>query len=199
MTSDAAPSAPSGPLPAEAAAPPERGGRLLPLRVSAKTDYALRAVVELASKDGQGLVKAEVISQAQAIPLRFLLNILNELRHARIVRSHRGAVGGYQLARSAHEITVADIVMAIEGTLTTVHGAYPDELTYEGPAVALAEIYRAVDRMLRGLLGSVTVAEVVAGRLPSSMERPVHPAPRLPSADRRARGGPTSWPGQPFC
>lgn len=143
--------------------PTDRPGRLVPLRVSAKTDYALRAVAELAATDGTALVKAEAISQAQDIPLRFLLNILNELRHARIVRSHRGADGGYRLGRPAEEITVADVVIAVEGSLTTVHGAYPDEVVYPGPATSLADVWRAVESAISRVLTRITVAELVAG------------------------------------
>src|SRR5262249_54380805 len=112
----------------------ERTGRLVPLRVSARTDYALRAVAELAATDGTALVKAAAIAPARGIPLRFLLNILTELRPARFVRSHRGAEGGYQLARPACEVTVAEVVVAVEGSLTTVRGVYPDQVAYPGPA-----------------------------------------------------------------
>jgi len=153
-----------------------RVGRLVPLRVSARTDYALRAVAELAATDGTAPVKAETIAQAQGIPLRFLLNILNELRHARIVRSHRGADGGYQLARPAYEVTVAEVVEAVEGSLTTVQGVYPDQVAYPGPAASLAEVWRAVDRAIGRVLGDVTVAEVVADSV----------------AEPRPHGGPAS-------
>jgi Rrf2 family protein len=150
---------------ASSTAAAERSGRLVPLRVSARTDYALRAVAELAATDGRALVKAEAISQAQGIPLRFLLNILNELRHARIVRSHRGADGGYQLARPPADVTVAEIVVAMEGSVTSVQGAYPDELVYPGPARALGDLWRAVDAALTRLLVGVTVADVAEGAL----------------------------------
>lgn len=150
--------------------------RLVPLRISAKTDYAVRAVAELAATDGRRLVKAEAISQAQAIPLRFLLNILNELRHARIVRSHRGADGGYQLARPADEITVADVVLAIEGSLTTVQGAYPEELVYRGPAESVADVWRAVDERLHEVLASISVADVASGSVAGSPSGPLRTA-----------------------
>jgi Rrf2 family protein len=162
--------------------PADRAGRLVPLRVSAKTDYALRAVAELAATDGTALVKAEAISHAQGIPLRFLLNILNELRHARIVRSHRGAEGGYRLARPAHLVTVAEVVVAVEGPLTTVQGDSPDELSSGGPSRSLAELWRTVDRVLRDLLDSVTVADVASGSIslraaPPPAEAAPDPAP----------------------
>ena len=80
------------------------------MRISAKADYAVRAVAELAASAGEGPVHGERIAQAQNIPLKFLLNILTELRHARIVQSQRGAVGGYQLARPADQITLAEVI-----------------------------------------------------------------------------------------
>jgi Rrf2 family protein len=171
-------SAIAGPIGAARRVPPstaaaERSGRLVPLRVSARTDYALRAVAELASTDGTAPVKADVIAQAQGIPLRFLLNILNELRHARIVRSHRGADGGYRLARPARDVTVAEIVVAMEGSVTSVQGAYPDELVYPGAARALGELWRTVDAALTGLLDSVTVEDMVSGRVVASVASPV--------------------------
>jgi Rrf2 family protein len=172
MTAVADPLASTGariPVPAAT----ERTGRLVPLRVSAKTDYALRAMAELAATDGTALLKAEAISQAQGIPLRFLLNILNELRHARIVRSHRGADGGYQLARPAREVTVADVVVAMEGSLTTVQGAYPDELSERGAARSLAKLWQTVDQVLRDLLDSVTVADVASGSIALSAGLPL--------------------------
>ncbi len=92
------------------------------MRISAKADYAVRAVVELAAADGEKPVKAERIATAQDIPLNFLENILGELRHAGVVRSHRGAEGGFRLAKPAEEVTVADVIRAVEGPLASVRG-----------------------------------------------------------------------------
>src|ERR1700729_3514717 len=110
------------------------------MRISAKADYAVRALVELAAAEGEKPVKAERIATAQGIPLNFLENILGELRHAGIVRSHRGAEGGFRLAKPASEITVADVIRAVEGPLASVRGAPPEEASYGG----------APPRLLRG-------------------------------------------------
>src|SRR6267142_4324504 len=101
------------------------------MRVSAKADYAVRAAVELAAAESPP-VKGEQISQAQEIPLKFLENILGELRHAGLVRSQRGTEGGYWLARPADEITVADVIRAVEGPLATVRGSSAESLAYAG-------------------------------------------------------------------
>src|ERR671936_1642645 len=103
------------------------------MRVSAKVDYAVRAAVELAAAES-GPVKGEAISQAQDIPLKFLENILGELKHAGLVRSQRGVEGGYWLARPAEEITVADVIRAVEGPLASVRGASPETPEYGGTA-----------------------------------------------------------------
>lgn len=95
------------------------------MRVSAKADYAVRAAVELAGS-GKGPIKGERISAAQRIPLRFLENILGELRHAGLVQSQHGSEGGYWLARPADDITVAEIIRAAEGPLATVRGERPE-------------------------------------------------------------------------
>src|ERR1700761_7553550 len=106
------------------------------MRISAKADYAVRAAAELAAADGEKPVKAERIATSQDIPLNFLENILGELRHAGIVRSHRGAEGGFRLAKPADEVTVADIIRAVEGPLATVRGGPPEESAYDGTAQA---------------------------------------------------------------
>src|SRR6059058_6192804 len=122
-----------------------------PMRVSAKVDYALRAVIELAAA-GDGPVKGERIAQAQEIPLKFLENILGDLRHAGIVRSQRGSDGGYWLARSADDIAVADVIRAVEGPIANVRGLGPEEVAYVGSAEPLREVWIAVRASLRGVL-----------------------------------------------
>src|SRR5437667_250644 len=109
------------------------------MRVSAKADYAVRAAVELAAAASPP-VKGELISQAQDIPLKFLENILGELRHAGIVRSQRGTDGGYWLARPPDEITVADVMRAVEGPLASVRGDSPETLQYAGTAQPLSKV-----------------------------------------------------------
>ena len=101
--------------------------------VSAKVDYALRAAAELAAAEGQGPVKGEQLARTQAIPLKFLENILLELRHAGLVQSQRGVEGGYWLARPAAEITLADVIRAVEGPLANVRGTRPESVEYQGP------------------------------------------------------------------
>ena len=107
------------------------------MRVSAKADYALRACVELAAVEGAGAVKGERIAQAQEVPLKFLENILGDLRQAGLVRSQRGAEGGYWLARPAADITLAEVIRAVEGPLANVRGVRPDEVSYQGSAEPL--------------------------------------------------------------
>ena len=138
------------------------------MRVSAKTDYALRAAVELAAAHGDGTpVKGEKLATTQSIPLRFLENILLQLRHAGIVESRRGADGGYKLARAPGEITLADVIRAIDGPLAGVSGQRPETLDFKGTSEPLREVWVAVRASLRGVLEQVTLADVVAGELPA--------------------------------
>jgi Rrf2 family protein len=141
------------------------------VRISAKADYAVRAAVELAASSGDKPVKAERIATAQEIPLNFLENILGELRHSGIVRSQRGAEGGFMLAKPADKITVADVMRAVEGPLATVRGAPPEEATYGGAAGALPRVWIAVRANLRGVVENVTLADIAAGRLPAKVDR----------------------------
>lgn len=140
------------------------------MRVSAKADYAVRAVVELAAA-GKGPVKGDRIAKAQGIPLRFLENILGELRHAGLVQSQRGAEGGYWLARPADEISLADVFRAVEGPLASVRSERPEDLTYEGTAEPLREVWVALRAGIREVLETVTLADVVANELPASVSR----------------------------
>lgn len=140
------------------------------MRISAKADYAVRAAVELASAPGEKPVKAERIATAQEIPLNFLENILSELRHAGIVRSHRGADGGFRLARPPEEVTVADIIRAVEGPLASVRGGPPEETAYPGASESLPRVWIAVRASLRRVVERVTVGDVAAGRLPADVE-----------------------------
>src|SRR6476659_10584007 len=110
------------------------------MRVTAKADYAVRAAVEIAAA-GDGPVKGETISRAQDIPVRFLENILGELRHAGLVRSQRGADGGYWLGRPAGDITVADVIRAVEGPLASVRGGPPEGVDYQGAAEPLQQVW----------------------------------------------------------
>ena len=135
------------------------------MKVTAKADYAVRAVLELAAADGE-LVKADRIAAAQGIPRHFLDNILTDLRRAGIVATPRGAEGGSRLARPAKLITLADVMRAIEGPLAAVRDMRPETLSYDGPAERLPEVWIAVRASLRGVLEKVTVADVASGNLP---------------------------------
>jgi Rrf2 family protein len=136
------------------------------VRVSAKTDYALRAALELAAAPDEKPMKGERIATAQAIPLRFLENILMQLRHAGLVESRRGAEGGYRLARPAADVTLADVIRAIDGPLAGVSGARPETLEFTGVAEPLRDVWIAVRASLRGVLEGVTLADVAGGGLP---------------------------------
>jgi Rrf2 family protein len=137
------------------------------VRISAKTDYAVRAAVELAAAPDGGLLKAERIAEAQDIPLNFLENILAQLRQARLVESRRGPEGGYLLAKPADAVTLADVIRAIDGPLAGVSGKRPQDLEYSGTAEPLQQIWVAVRASLREVLEATTLADVVAGKLPA--------------------------------
>jgi Rrf2 family protein len=139
------------------------------VRVSAKADYAIRAMVELAAA-GEGPVKGDRIAQAQQIPVKFLENILIDLRRAGLVASQRGAEGGYWLARPAAEISLAQVIRAVDGPLASVRGRRAEQLEYSGSAEPLREVWIAVRASLRGVLESVTLADVAAGELPRAVE-----------------------------
>jgi Rrf2 family protein len=140
------------------------------MRVSAKADYAIRAAVELAAA-GDGPVKGERIANAQGIPPNFLENILADLRNAGIVGSRRGAEGGYWLARPAGEVSLADVIRAVDGPLANVRGVRSDELEYEGSAKALEQVWIAVRASLRGVLERVSLADVARGELPDHVRQ----------------------------
>ena len=139
------------------------------MRISAKADYAVRATAELAAAKPGTTLKAEQVAHAQQIPLKFLLNILVELKHAGLVQSHRGAEGGYALAMPAETITVADVIRAVEGPLATVHDTRPENLHYAGAAAGLRAVWVAVRSSLRAVLEEVTMADLVRGDLPKSV------------------------------
>ena len=139
------------------------------MRVSAKSDYAIRAAVELAAS-GDGPVKGEQIAQAQEIPPNFLENIMADLRNAGLVTSRRGADGGYWLARPAGEIAVADVIRAVDGPLANVRGIRSEQVSYHGSAERLRDVWIAVRASLRSVLEHVSIEDVASGRLPSSVE-----------------------------
>jgi Rrf2 family protein len=140
------------------------------MRISAKADYAVRAALELAAA-GDGPLKGERIAEAQGIPLKFLENILQELRHAGLVRSQRGPEGGYRLGRPAGEIALGDVIRAVDGPLASVRGEAPEDLAYEGVAGSLQTVWVALRANLRGVLDEVTLGQVATGKLPAAVEK----------------------------
>jgi Rrf2 family protein len=138
------------------------------MRTTAKADYAVRAAIELAGAGG--MVTGDQIAQAQGIPLNFLENILRDLRRAGIVESRRGQSGGYALARPPAEVSVADVIRAVEGPLANVRGVAPEDLDYTGSAARLRDVWVALRANVRGVLEQVTLADLARGELPAHVE-----------------------------
>lgn len=136
------------------------------MRLSARVDYAVRATVELAA-GGDGTVTADRLARVQQIPQKFLENILIQLRRAGIVRSQRGPVGGYRLARPAAEIALADIIRAVDGPLANVRGEPPEHVGYIGAARPLQQVWIALRASERDILESVTLEHIISGDLPA--------------------------------
>jgi Rrf2 family protein len=135
------------------------------MRISAKVDYAIRAMAELAA--APGLVTAEQLASAQSIPPKFLESILSQLRSGGLVSSQRGSAGGYQLARPANEISIADVIRELEGPIATVRGVRPDELEYQGSAAGLRDVWLELRTQIRGVLEHTTLADLVHKKLNS--------------------------------
>ncbi len=142
---------------------------MLIMRLSARADYALRAAIELAAAEGTHLT-ADQLAQAQRIPGKFLEAILTQLRRAGLVRSQRGPEGGFWLARDASEISLADIIRAIDGPLVGVRGERPERVDYTGAAVPLQTVWIALRANERAILEEVTLAHIVAGKLPERIQ-----------------------------
>jgi Rrf2 family protein len=141
------------------------------VRVSAKADYAVRAMIELAGATEERPVAGEQIAGAQEIPLRFLDPILTELRYAGLVRGRPGTDGGYWLARPPGELTLAEIISELDGPLASVRGEPPEELTLRGDAKPLRDVWIALRANMRQILESVTIADLAAGQLPEPVRR----------------------------
>jgi Rrf2 family protein len=138
---------------------------MLDMRLSARADYALRAAIELAAAEN-GHVTAEQLAKAQRIPGKFLEAILTQLRRAGLVRSQRGPDGGFWLARPADEISLADIIRAIDGPLVDVRGERPEKVGYSGAAEPLQTVWIALRANERAILEEVTLAHLVSRDLP---------------------------------
>jgi Rrf2 family protein len=145
------------------------------MRISAKVDYAVRAAIELAAAGGEP-IKGEVIADAQGIPLKFLENILGELKHTGIVASRRGAQGGYWLAKPADDVSLADIVRAVEGPLASVRGQGPEALDYRGEAEPLQKVWIALRANIRAVMEDTTLADIVGSELPDAVRELSEPA-----------------------
>jgi Rrf2 family protein len=141
------------------------------VRVSARADYAIRALIELAAAGPDASLRGDAIATAQAIPTKYLENLLADLRRARLVTSQRGVRGGYRLARPASGITLADAIRAIDGPLAGVRGEAPEDVTYPGAASPLREVWVALRASMRTVLEAVTLADVAEGRLPAVVRR----------------------------
>jgi len=131
------------------------------VRISAKVDYALRAMIELAATAPEQ-IKGERLAAAQSIPHKFLENILADLRNGGLVVSQRGAEGGYRLALPPDEITIADVIRVVEGPIASVRGERPDDIVYEGTAAPLREVWIELRTAMRGVLEHTTLADLVA-------------------------------------
>ena len=138
------------------------------MHISARVEYALRALCTLAESPGDPLT-AEELAQSQGLPVRFLRAILNDLRRVGIVTSQRGNEGGYQLARPASDITVGEVFRRLEGPLAEVRGMRPETASYEAAAQHLQEVWVAVRACLRDVLDEVTLEQVVSGKLPAGV------------------------------
>lgn len=138
------------------------------MKISARADYAVRAASQLAASPGEA-VPAETLATAQDIPGRFLEGILGDLRRQGLVVSRRGGSGGYRLALPAAEITVADVVRAVDGPLVFVRGERPPQLEYAGPAADLPAVWVALRASVRAVLEEVTLADLAGHRLPASV------------------------------
>jgi Rrf2 family protein len=142
---------------------------MLDMRLSARADYALRAAIELAAASGHGHVTADQLAKTQGIPGKFLEAILTQLRRGGLVRSQRGPDGGFWLARPASEISLADIIRAIDGPLVGVRGERPENLGYIGAAEPLQTVWIALRANERAILEDVTLEHIVSGQLPESV------------------------------
>jgi Rrf2 family protein len=149
------------------------------VRISARADYALRACIELATSEAVSST-SEAIASAQGISQLFVQRILRDMRQAGYVDSTRGGRGGYRLAAPAEQITVADVVRAMDGPLVRIHGGDPDALRYPASTEDLASLWIAVRTCLEAILGGVTLHDLATGRLPALMS---DLAPRLPSPE----------------
>ena len=150
---------------------PAGGGSALrdtrPVDISARADYAVRAMLTLAAEEGETPVSVDRLAGEQDLPRKFLEAIVADMRRAGLVTSRRGAAGGYRLSRSAQEISVGDIVRAVDGPLAEIRRQRPQDLRYEGAAEHLPTVWVALRAALRDVLDDTSLADIVSGHLPS--------------------------------
>lgn len=139
------------------------------MRVSAKTDYALRALIEMAVRDDASPISAEELGRRQEIPHGFLQAILADLRRAGVVMSQRGQSGGWRLARDAGTVTVADVIRAVDGPLVSVYGLRPEAVSYNDNAKVLQHVWIAARHSLRDVFEEVSIRDLAAGELPEAV------------------------------
>ncbi len=162
------------------------------MRMSAKAEYAVRAMIQLATTGDGVRVTTDELATAQSIPPQFLVDILSELRTDRLVRSHRGRDGGYELARPGTEISIADVLRCIDGPLASVRDIGLGDLAYTGPTAALTDVWRALRASMRSVLEQTTLADVAAGALPDHVGRLADDY----RAQESTRRGPASRPSR---
>ncbi|GAA2245451.1 RrF2 family transcriptional regulator [Rarobacter faecitabidus] len=138
------------------------------MQITARVDYSVRALAELAAQHDLTWTGPQ-IAEAQDIPVKFLESIMRDLKRAGMVVAHRGRFGGYSLARSAEQITIADIVRAVDGPLAAVRGMPPEDAKYQGVVEPLTSVWVAVRASMRNVLERVTIADVIRGRLPDEV------------------------------
>ncbi|KRA38732.1 MULTISPECIES: RrF2 family transcriptional regulator [unclassified Nocardioides] len=139
------------------------------MRVSAKSDYALRALIAMASRSDGRAVSAEELGRLQDIPHGFLQAILADLRRASIVMSQRGQSGGWRMAREADTVSVADVIRAVDGPLVSVYGLRPEAVNYNESAEVLQHVWIAARRALREVFEDVSIQQLSDGVLPEAV------------------------------
>lgn len=157
------------------------------MQISARADYAVRALCVLATAAEGCVVKAATIAESQAVPRTFLDQILTDLRRAGMIDSRRGPDGGHRLARPAYAITVADVVRVVDGPLALVHGERPEALLYTGAATHLRDVWVAVRAALRQVLERTTIEQIVEDNLP----------PQVTTLSDDPRSWTSVWPPPP--
>jgi Rrf2 family protein len=139
------------------------------MRVSAKSDYALRALIEIAGREDGRPVSAEELGRLQEIPHGFLQAILADLRRSGIVMSQRGQSGGWRMGRAAGDISVADVIRAVDGPLVSVYGLRPEAVSYNASAEVLQHVWIAARRSLRDVFEQVSIQQLADGKLPRAI------------------------------